>query len=305
MATIKPDVNHDGTPCKLIRFEGKLNNGEDYEIEWSKEDSALLIDEKGNLDTTTCDTLEAWWKELTAFERLVLQNDSYLYKTNIYDDVYVNGKIVRKDFNITAGEGPDLLKKVEAAFPDEEIVWTSDRLNVIGTYYAPEGAPLRPPYKTTNSISMYHIRQTIEEYPELLEAFGIDKNQHQWCPWFGLKYDLDNKERLLKVVYYGHEQTHEIPRPKDLPMEISPYYYCFADIYKEGGEKTSERDVFVFGTHEVVKPWCEKNGYDFPIPEDKLNTDEQIWCYGVVYDDTTLEVKQVKGYIRNLLEEDD
>ena len=23
----KPDVNHDGTPCKLIRFEGKLNNG--------------------------------------------------------------------------------------------------------------------------------------------------------------------------------------------------------------------------------------------------------------------------------------
>ena len=37
MATIKPDVNHDGTPCKLIRFEGKLNNGEDYEIEWSKD----------------------------------------------------------------------------------------------------------------------------------------------------------------------------------------------------------------------------------------------------------------------------
>ena len=62
-----------------------------------------------------------------------------------------------------------------------------------------EGAKLRPPYKTTNSISMYHIRQTIEEYPELLEAFGIDKNQHQWCPWFGLKYDLDNKERPLKL----------------------------------------------------------------------------------------------------------
>ena len=49
------------------------------------------------------DTLEAWWKELTAFERLVLQNDSYLYKTNIYDDVYVNGKIVRKDLNNSRG----------------------------------------------------------------------------------------------------------------------------------------------------------------------------------------------------------
>ena len=32
-------------------------------------------------------------------------------------------------------------------------------------------------------------------------------------------------------------------RPKDLPMEISPYYYCFADIYKEGGERLGERCV--------------------------------------------------------------
>ena len=40
MAVIKPDVNHDGSPCNLVRFEGKLANGEDYVLEWSKEDSA-------------------------------------------------------------------------------------------------------------------------------------------------------------------------------------------------------------------------------------------------------------------------
>ena len=301
MAVIKPDVNHDGSPCKLVRFEGKLANGEDYVLEWSKEDSAKVIDSSGNLDTTTCDTLEIWFKELTAFERQVLQNDSYLYNTNIYDDVYVNKQIVRKDWNIAVGEGPDLLKRVQDVFPDETLTWASDELNVIGTYYAPDGAPLRPPYKTTNSVSVYHIRQTLEEHPNLCTEFGIDITSRKWCPWFGLKYDLDNKEKLLKVVYYGHEETKAIARPEDLPMEISPYYYCYADIYKQGGEKTTERDVFVFSTWEVVKPWCEKNGLDFPIPDDLL-TSNNIWCYGIVYDDTSLEVKQVKGYIRNLYE---
>ena len=45
-----------------------------------------------------------------------------------------------------------------------------------------------------------------------------------------------------------------------------------------------------------MKKYCEENNLIFPIPEDE--EDKYIWTYGIVYDKNTLDVKQVKGYIR-------
>ena len=45
-----------------------------------------------------------------------------------------------------------------------------------------------------------------------------------------------------------------------------------------------------------MKKFCEKKGLTFPVPESR--EDDFIWIYGLVYDKNTLEIKQVKGYIR-------
>ena len=45
-----------------------------------------------------------------------------------------------------------------------------------------------------------------------------------------------------------------------------------------------------------MKAYCEKNSLSFPFPEDKET--DWIWTYGLVYDKKTLEIKQVKGYIK-------
>jgi|TARA_B100000900_G_C20586506_1_gene719819 hypothetical protein len=295
VASVRKDIDEFGKEFYRLRFESTYSHQEiNYVIEWSKQDSALLVDEFGNFDKEGAETLERWHKEAEAYRHAIGRNDSFLFRTDIYDEVYVNQKLVRKDWNIATGDGPALLEKVKAAFPKEEEIWESGALNVIGTYYAPDGAPLRPPYKNTNSISMYHVQR--EPSPYLLQSYGIDPSTHTWCPWYGLKYDLETKERMLKIVYYGIKQTENIPRPEGLPEDINPYWYFFADIYHEDGSKSQERDIFLFATEEIFRPWCEKYGHTYPIPDEKLKDD--IWCYGIVYDFETLEVKQVKGYIR-------
>ena len=40
----------------------------------------------------------------------------------------------------------------------------------------------------------------------------------------------------------------------------------------------------------------KKKGLDFPIPESR--EDDFVWIYGFVYDKKTLEITQVKGYLR-------
>ena len=45
-----------------------------------------------------------------------------------------------------------------------------------------------------------------------------------------------------------------------------------------------------------MKAYCEEKGINYPIPEDKGS--DWIWTYGLVYDKNTLEIKQVKGYIK-------
>ena len=45
-----------------------------------------------------------------------------------------------------------------------------------------------------------------------------------------------------------------------------------------------------------MKKYCEQNNLKFPIPEDKEK--DYIWTYGLVYDKNSLEIKQVKGYIK-------
>ena len=45
-----------------------------------------------------------------------------------------------------------------------------------------------------------------------------------------------------------------------------------------------------------MKKYCEEKSINFPIPEDE--EDNYIWTYGLVYDKNTLEIKQVKGYIK-------
>ena len=98
VASVRKDVDEFGQEFYRLRFESTYSHQDiNYIIEWSKQDSALLVDEFGNFDKEGAETLERWHKEAEAYRHAVGRNDSFLYRTDIYDEVYVNQKLVRKD----------------------------------------------------------------------------------------------------------------------------------------------------------------------------------------------------------------
>jgi len=72
--------------------------------------------------------------------------------------------------------------------------------------------------------------------------------------------------------------------------------FFFTKIFNEDGTEADEYDVFFTTTKDIMKEFCKEKNLDFPVPESR--EDDFIWIYGLVYDKNTLEIKQVKGYVR-------
>ena len=170
--------------------------------------------------------------------------------------------------------------------------------NIIGKYV--DNHTIRPPYKSNNTVTVYHMYYKKSWFQELLTEYKCPNYDYKYCFWFGFKYDLDSGERYFKVVIRDNDMTSNyqtnpdsfIPRPQ-LPHCNEPY---FAKIYSQDGTEADEYDVFFSTTPEIMKAYCEEKGIKYPIPEDKET--DWIWTYGLVYDKKTLEIKQVKGYIK-------
>lgn len=318
---VVPDLDESNSSFNRLSFVLQ-NSGQKFYFQLNKEDSADLIIKKGDelyveednvnyLKNAYC--INEYEKRIhfvfrSAIEGIDVPSE---WKSEIqgvpksaamYDDVYVNKEIVKIDY--AAGvqfekqnEMQELIEKVNAKFPNE-VSLTNNPYNVIGKYL--DNHTIRPPYTSQNTVTAYHMYYDKSWFQELLTEYKCPNYNYKYCFWFGFKYDLDATKRYLKVVIRDNDMTSNyqanpdsfILRPQ-LPHCSEPYY---AKIYSEDGTEADEYDVFFTTTPDIMEAYCEKNGLDFPIPQ--FSKGDFIWTYGLVYDKRTLEIKQVKGYIK-------
>lgn len=320
---VTPDIDENNVPFNRLTFTVKHPISKEvayYEL--NKNDSKSLLTEKkdgvyGNqedvdyLKDNWCvseyvsslslawrpaekdvDIPDEWWEEVNIIPQ----------KTAMYDDVFVNQEIVKKDYAVGCTgklktEYDELIAKIKEKFPNEYDFYSNEN-NIIGKYH--DNHTIRPPYKSQNTITVYHMYYPKVWMQKLLKDYQCPDFDYKYCFWFGFKYDLDLGKRYLKLVIRDNDKTSNyqehpdsfIPRPQ-LPVCNEPY---FAKIYSEDGTEADEYDVFFSTTPEIMKAYCTKNELDFPIPESR--EDDYIWTYGLVYDKNTLKIKQVKGYIK-------
>lgn len=259
---------------------------------WALEEYMEGLNKAWRIAEKGVDIPEEWWDEVNIVP----------LKLAMYDDVFVNKEIVKIDYAVGCTgklktEYEELINKIKEKFPNE-YDFLSNQNNIIGKYY--DNHTIRPPYKSQNTITVYHMYYPKSWMTKLLKDFQCPDFDYQYCFWFGLKYDLDLGQKYFKLVIRGNDKTNNyqkhpdsfIPRPQ-LPVCYDPY---FAKIYSEDGTEADEYDVFFSTTPQVMKDYCSKNGLDFPIPESREG--DYIWTYGLVYDKKSLKIKQVKGYIK-------
>ena len=236
----------------------------------------------------------------------VPSNTSVPKSTNTYDEVYVNKKLVRTDYNIGLHQAQPLIEEIEKVFGKDQD-WKQNKFNILGTYTAHEDAPLRPPYTNVKTYSWYNVYSKPTQ--ELLDEFKVKDVGYTYKIWHAVKYNTVSGKKQLKAVisddeYTSNYQKHPdtfIPRPEVPVYSVRHGTFFFAKIFNEDGTEADEYDVFFTTTKDIMKEFCEKKGLTFPIP--KSREDDFIWIYGLVYDKNTLEIKQVKGYIRYPTEE--
>ncbi len=220
----------------------------------------------------------------------------------MWDEIYVNKICAKKDYTMgCVGEEEEeinaLIAKINEKFSNQPN-FKSSPYNILGTYR--DNHTLRPPYTTYNTVTFYEMYYKKADFNQLLTTFKVPDHSYSYRFWYGLKYDLDNSKRFLKIVIKDTKETSNyqecpnsfIPRPS-LPPAEDVY---FAKMYTEEGVEADEYDVFFTTTPTIMKKHCEKHSLDFPLPDNKIN--DYVWCFGIVYDKNTLAVKQVKGYVK-------
>ena len=319
------DIDHEDVPFNKLTLNlvHPVSKQEIY-IEYNKSDSKDVLVEKEDgtyVEEADLKYLKESW-EATEYS-FFLENSTLRHaeegdlgdgvknfavpkSTNTYDEVYVNKKLVRTDYNIGLHQAKPLIEEVEKVFgKDQE--WKSNRFNIIGTYKAHEDAPLRPPYTHEKTYSWYNVYN----YPsqELLDEFKVPDVGYEYHVWHSIKYNTVTGKKQLKLVIADNEYTSNyqkhpdtfIPRP-EVPMYSAKYRsFFFAKIFNEDGTEADQYDVFFVTTKDIMKEFCKEKGLDFPMPETR--EDDFVWIYGLVYDKNTLEIKQVKGYVRYPTEE--
>ena len=316
---INADVDENNEPFNRLSVwvQHPVHKDQAVRWEWNKADSAwILTEEDGKVfvETDTVDYFKGlnevveYHKYLTEStlipateqDQFNLENNMEIPKNpNTYDEVYVNKKLVRTDYNIGLPQATPLLEEVEKVFGAEQD-WDKNRFNIIGTYTAHDDAPLRPPYTNVKTYSWYDVFTNVPEVR--LNAFNVPDVGYTYRSWHSIKYNTVSGKKQLKLViadddYTSNYQEHPdtfISRP-EVPL-YAPNTFFFAKIFNEDGTEADEYDVFFTTTKDIMKKFCEKKGLSFPVPESR--EDDFIWIYGLVYDKNSLEIKQVKGYIR-------
>ena len=315
---INTDVDENDKPFNRISLwvQDPITK-QNLRYEWNKTDSGIILTEESDgtyVETKDVEYYQKLWEANTYQEFLALstlippkETDTYNIEnnmavpksTNTYDEVYVNKKLVRTDYNIGLWQSDKLIEEVEKVFgKDQE--WKGNRFNIIGTYQEHDDAPLRPPYTNVKTYSWYNVFTDVPT--ETLNAFKVPDVGYTYKEWNAIKYNTVTGKKQFKLVIADTEHTSNyqkhpdtfIPRP-EVPVYATTTFF-FAKIFNEDGTEADEYDVFFTTTKDIMKEFCKEKSLDFPVPESR--EDDFIWIYGLVYDKNTLEIKQVKGYVR-------
>ena len=315
---INPDVDENDKPFNRISMwvQNPITK-KNLRYEWNKTDSGIILTEESDgtyVETKDVEYYQKLWEACTyqdflTFSTLIppkeidtynIENNMAVPKsTNTYDEVYVNKKLVRTDYNIGLWQSDKLIEEVEKVFGKDQD-WKQNRFNIIGTYQEHDDAPLRPPYTNVKTYSWYNVFTDVPE--DILEEFKVPDVGYTYKEWHAIKYNTVTGKKQFKLVIADTEHTSNyqkhpntfIPRP-EVPV-CAPSTFFFAKIFNEDGTEADEYDVFFTTTKDIMKEFCKEKNLSFPVPENR--EDDFIWIYGLVYDKKTLEIKQVKGYIR-------
>ena len=201
-------------------------------------------------------------------------------ESQVRDDVYVNGSIVRQDHSVGSAEGLKVLDELQAAFPDYRI-FDRSQYNVIGKY---DG--YREPYANP-SISWYDFGVRPSE--SLLLVFNTSYPISNLKDWYGLKFDLVTSEVLLKVVIKEYNEDHP-------PLPTGETFY--AVTHAQDGSSSDWIDAYVYATPKRIRGFCADKGLSYPLPPSTHTECDVVWCWGFVFNKQTMEYGAVKAYAR-------
>lgn len=197
------------------------------------------------------------------------------------DDVYCNKEIVRQDYSTGLSEAQSLIQDLQENFPDYDN-WLRHEYNVVGSYTA-----YREPY-SNSGVSFYNFG--VKPSEELLLNFSASYLMDNLKSWYGLKFDFETKDVMLKVVFNNYDgDTPELPyNPKNF----------FAHTHYKDGTMDDWVDYYAYATPKLIRNFCEDADLSYPLPAD-IHTDcDVVWCWGFVFNRKTLEYGPVKAYAR-------
>ena len=197
------------------------------------------------------------------------------------DDVYCDKVIVRQDYSTGLTEAQALIQELQAVFPDYED-WDRHNHNIVGRYTA-----YREPYNNSG-ISFYSSGEKPTE--SLLLSFNTSYLNSNLLEWYGLKFDLDTEQVMLKVVFRNYEgETPELPtNPRNF----------YAALYNQDGTESNWVDYYAFATPKKIREFCAAKGLSYPLTP-TIHTDcDAVGCWGFVFNKNTLEYGPVKAYAR-------
>lgn len=197
------------------------------------------------------------------------------------DDVYCAKQIVRQDYSTGLPEAQSLIQDLQENFPDYDD-WLRHEYNVVGSYTA-----YREPY-SNSGVSFYNFG--VKPSEELLLRFGTSYLMDNLKEWYGLKFDFETKDVMLKVVFNAYDgDTPELPQ--------NPANF-FAQTHYEDGSLSDWVDYYAYATPKRIRQFCEDKGLSYPLPENTHRECDVVWCWGFVFNKDTLEYGAVKAYAR-------
>lgn len=215
---------------------------------------------------------------------------SIAFKSNVEDGLWMNGSLVRTDYNIASTEGQRIKAILDNKFPGRS--YDSNSLNLVSEF-----SPNRPPY-TNNSISWYHM----DTMPDSVKT-DYSLPYTKYMDWYGMKFDLTTNEVLLKVVL-----ELEDPQAQSLISEAKPNFprldsrssenSYIALIHESDGTVTDQVDFFLCCSDIFIKEFCDANSLTFPYDYSNKTLRDKIWTWGIVFNRTTGNPIHVKAYER-------
>jgi hypothetical protein len=221
-----------------------------------------------------------------------LRDDSAYIGTR--DLLYCEGNLIREDIGITEDSAQEHIASVVARFAD----YTVEKLKGNKGNFIGLSDGYRPPYEPgTQLVTWYDFPPRDSNNQSLAAAlaeFNIPLDDIADKSFYGIKFNLDNGSRLVKVV--GHVPESYPP----VPENASDLWY--ARFYDSVGTPLNEHDIYFIATPLRLRRYAEEHGLTHPLPPNYPG--KAPWLYSVAYsenDSGGFTLNKLKAYTSNLV----